>query len=69
MEVNWQRVGDYEDIVFEKSDDGIAKLQAAVQSNPNSGAAHQNLASYLLKSGAADEALLAANVAEGRGER
>ena len=26
MDVNWQRVGDYEDIIFEKSDDGIARV-------------------------------------------
>ena len=26
MDVNWQRVGSYEDIIFEKSDDGIARV-------------------------------------------
>ena len=26
MDVNWQRLGSYEDIVFEKSDDGIARV-------------------------------------------
>ena len=26
MEMSWQRVGDYEDIIFEKSDDGIARV-------------------------------------------
>ena len=26
MEVNWQRRQDYEDIIFEKSDDGIARV-------------------------------------------
>ena len=26
MDVKWQRVGDYEDIIFEKSDDGIARV-------------------------------------------
>ena len=24
--VNWQQVGDYEDIIYEKSDDGIARV-------------------------------------------
>jgi naphthoate synthase len=26
VNVNWQRVGDYEDIIFEKSDDGMARV-------------------------------------------
>jgi naphthoate synthase len=26
VEMNWQRVGNYEDIIFEKSDDGIARV-------------------------------------------
>jgi naphthoate synthase len=26
VEMSWQRVGDYEDIIFEKSDDGIARV-------------------------------------------
>ena len=26
MEINWQRTGNYEDIIYEKSDEGIARV-------------------------------------------